>query len=529
VPGQVSQVPDAPVTQVEIPELRIDQPQVATDRETDGAWVLVHALRVSGQTRFSQSELIKAAGFTPDRSLSLSDLRRMAARITRYYNVRGYLVAQAYVPAQQVTDGSVTISVIEGRYGAVRLNNTSRLRTRMARERLKGVEAGALIQAAPLERRLLLLSDLPGVRAKATLAPGSAVGTSDLLLDVTPGHRVSGNIEASNAGSPYTGLYQGGGTVNFNEPLSIGDVASLRVLTSGKGLQYARAAYQAQAGDLTLGVAYAHFHYRLGKQFDVLDANGREDITSLYASYPLVRSYDNNLQARVELDYRVLQDRLDAFATTSDRRAEVVTVGVTGDHHDRYGGGGWDSYSLYLVTGNLDLRTPLVRTADAAAARTQGHYGKLRFSADRLQSLAGPFSVYGAVRGQVAFNNLDITEKMELGGAYAVRAYPEGEVYGDEGYVATVEGRVLLPPVKGLPGRLQLAAFYDYGQVRLNKDPWLAGDNSLSRDGAGGSVTWAENGDFLVRASYAVQLGPDATSYDPASHDQVRFELIKFF
>lgn len=529
VPGQISQLPPVPVAATAIPDIRIGQSDVATDREPAGPSVLVHSLRITGHTRFAESELIAVAGFTPDRSLSLSDLRHMARLITRYYNSRGYIVAQAYVPAQQISDGVVTISVIEGSYGAIRLDNTSHLHSGVAQGELNGLDSGDSVEAAPLERRLLLLSDLPGVQVGATLSPGAAVGTSDLLVNVTPGHRISGDVEASNAGSPYTGLYEGGGTINYNEPLGIGDVASLRVLTSGKGMQYGRASYQAQAGNLTLGAAYAYFHYRLGKQFDVLNANGSEHIASLYASYPLIRSYDNNLQARIEADYRVLQDNIDVFATTSDRRAEVVTVGLTGDHHDGIGGGGWDGYSLYFSGGNLDIRTPYVRSADALAAQTEGHYGKLRYSADRLQAVAGPFSLYGLIRGQVAFHNLDISEKMELGGAYAVRAYPEGEVYGDEGYIATAEGRLLLPPMTGLPGRLQLAGFYDYGRVWLNHRPWAAGANSLTRSGAGASLTWAQNSDFLARASYAFQLGPRATSYDPGSTGQFRFEFIKFF
>ncbi len=529
VPGQISQLPPTPVPPTVIPDIRVGQPDNAFDHEPEGASVLVRSLHISGQTRFSEGALIAAAGFTPNRSLNLSDLRHMALLITRFYNAHGFIVAQAYVPAQTIGDGVVTIAVIEGRYGAVKLDNTSRLHSGVARAALNGLDSGNIVEAAPLERRLLLLSDLPGVRVSSTLSPGSAVGTSDLLVDVTPGHGISGDVEASNAGSPYTGLYQGGGTINFNEPLGIGDVASLRVLTSGGGLQYGRASYQAQASKLTLGAAYAYFHYHLGKQFEVLDANGSEHIASLYASYPLVCSYDNNLQARIEVDYRTLQDNIVTFASTNRRRAEVVTVGLTGDHHDRIGGGGWDSYSLYVSGGNLDIRSPVAFAADAAAARTNGHYGDLRFSADRLQSIVGPFSLYGLVRGQLAFHNLDITEKMELGGAYAVRAYPEGEAYGDEGYVATAEGRLQLPRLAGLPGRFQLASFYDYGRVWLNQHPWLAGGNSLTRQGAGASLTWAQPGNFLARASYAFQLGPQATSYSPGSTGIFRFEFIKFF
>ena len=529
VPGQISQLPAAPVAAPVIPDIRIGQRDAVTDPEPAGASVVVSTLHITGQTIFAEDELIAVSGFVPGRSLNLSDLRQIAMRISRYYNARGYLVAQAYVPAQQITGGAVTITVIEGHYGTIALDNKSRLNNHVADTVLAGLQSGDIVAAAPLERRLLLLSDLPGIRVNSTLSPGTAVGTSDLLVNVKPGRGISGDIEASNAGSPYTGLYQGGGTINFNEPLGVGDVASLRFLTSGKGLQYGRASYQAQAGNLTVGAAYAYFHYRLGKQFEILDAHGSEHVASLYASYPLVRSYDNNLQARLELDHRVLRDDIGAFASNTDRRANVATVGLTGDHHDNWGGGGWDGYSLYLSVGNLDIRTPLARAADAAAARTNGGYAKLKFSADRLQTVTGPFSLYGGIRGQAAFHNLDITEKMELGGAYGVRAYPEGEGYGDEGYVATAEGRLLLPQMNGLPGRLQLAGFYDYGRVRLNHEPWLPGINTLSRSGAGASLTWAQNGNFLARASYAFRLGPQATSYSPGSTGQFRFEFIKFF
>jgi hypothetical protein len=62
----------------------------------------------------------------------------------------------------------------------------------------------------------------------------------------------------------------------------------------------------------------------------------------------------------------------------------VLTVGLAGDHHDTLGGGGWDAYALYVSGGDLDIETSAARAADAAAARTQGGYGKLSFNLDRL-------------------------------------------------------------------------------------------------------------------------------------------------
>jgi hemolysin activation/secretion protein len=165
---------------------------------------------------------------------------------------------------------------------------------------------------------------------------------------------------------------------------------------------------------------------------------------------------------------------------------------------------------------------------DAATLRTQGGYGKLRFSVDRLQTISGPFEIFAAVRGQAAFKNLDISEKMELGGAYAVRAYPEGEAYGDEGYVATLEARVWLPKLlEALPGRMQLVGFFDTGSVRFNKTQPVAGPNSATRSGAGVGLNWTDNNNFAVRVAYAQVVGPRATSA-PGS-GQFWFEVTKFF
>ena len=210
----------------------------------------------------------------------------MAAKIAAYYNRRGFIVAQAYVPAQDIGAGAVTvtIAVVEGHYGAVNLNNQTNLSNGLARYVLSGVDSGDVVENAPLERRLLLLSDIPGVRVKSTLAPGSLVGTSDLTVDVMPGQRVTGSIEADNAGNRYTGAYRVGGIVSVNNVLGHGDVASVRALTSFDGLNFFRGSYQALLGNVTLGAAYGNLHYKLGKEFKSLDARGSGE------TWPLVIS-----------------------------------------------------------------------------------------------------------------------------------------------------------------------------------------------------------------------------------------------
>jgi hemolysin activation/secretion protein len=453
----------------------------------------------------------------------------MASRIAAYYNRRGYILAQAYLPAQDIPNGAVTIAVVEGRYGRVTLRNHSRLSDGAARDVLSGLNKGDVVTSAPLERRLLLLSDLPAVQVSSTLVPGDAPGDSDLIVDLTPGHRVSGVLEADNAGSRYTGEIRGGATVNLNEIIGHGDQASLRVLTSGAGLTYLRASYQAQWHNATVGVAYSTLWYRLGKEFAPLDASGTAQVASIYASYPLIRSHDNSLNLLADFDLRTFRDKVGAASMVTDKTAQVFGGGISGDHHDRFGGGGADTYSLILTAGDLDIRTLQARVVDAATARTNGHYGKLAFYVDRQQAVAGPFSLFGAVRGQIASKNLDISEKMELGGAYGVRAYPEGEGYGDQGYVATVEGRLALPRRFVLPGRTTLFAFAETGQVDQVKSPWFAGPNRLTRSGVGVGVSWADANNFLLKVTYAARLGGARATSAPDASGRLWVQVAKFF
>jgi len=526
--GQLQQIPPAPVPDRTIPEIRIERSQARADLPDTGERILVTSLQVTGETLFSEAELVAATGFQPGAQMSLGDLRTLAGRITAYYNSRGYFVAQAYLPAQDIRDGAVTIAVVEGHYGAVTLNNTSRLSNGVASGILSGLDSGDVVANAPLERRLLLLSDIPGVGVNSTLAPGAAVGTSDLVVDIVDTRLITGSIQADNAGNRYTGEYRAGGAVNFNNITGHGDVASLRVLSSFEGMNYARASYQTQLREATVGVAYSWLGYELGEEFAALEADGTATILSAYASYPLIRSYRTNLYGLVVAEAKSFEDNIGATDFTSEKSARVLTAGLNGEHRDSFGGGGWSFFSLNASFGDLDIETDVVRAVDEITAQTNGGYQKLAYEVGRLQQIAGPVSLYGVVRGQIASKNLDSSEKMELGGAYNVRAYPEGEGFGDEGYVATLEARLTLPPWS-LPGRLQAFGFVDHGQITINKDPWAAGDNSRTLSGAGVGLTWAEVNNFMVKVSYAMKLGDEEATSAPDRDGRLWVQLSKFF
>lgn len=527
--SQLRQIPPAPLPPPNTPVFEVAPRSPEAGSETAGPAVRIATLRVTGQTLFTPQELIAASGFRAGSQLTLGDMRALAARIAAFYNGRGYFLAQAYLPAQDVSTGTLTIEVIEGRYGQVGLQNSSPISDQTAQRVLRGLDAGDIVTGAPLERRLLLLSDIPGVLVRSTLAPGGALGTSDLNVALTPGRRVTGSVEADNGGNRYTGAYRIGGQVNLNSPLGLGDRLSLRVLASTSGLAYGRAAYQAPIAALTVGVAYSHIRYELGREFQGLDADGTADVASVYASYPLIRSRDANLYALVGADMSWFEDRIGLVSSESDRISRTLDLGLSGNMRDALGGGGTTIFSLGVTYGDLDIRSPLDLAADALTARSNGGFGKAEFNLARLQALGGPLSLYTSLRGQVAFANLDSSEKMELGGAYGVRAYPEGEAYGDQGYIATVEARLALSRwTSALPGQLQLITFVDVGAVDFAHEPWFPGPNRSHRSGIGAGLDWAGPHDLLLRATYAHRLGDPATSA-PDGGGRAWFQIVKLF
>jgi len=533
--AQLLQIPPPQVQERTIPDIRIERSQAPPNPTLPGIKFLVTSLHVTGETKFSEAELIAAADFKPGGELDLADLRAMASKISDYYVQRGYFVAQAYLPAQDVSDGTVTIAVIEGHYGTIQLRNSSNLSDDVANDALEGVQSGDIVAIAPLEHSLLLLSDVPGIGVRSTLVPGASVGTSDLIVNVDPGQRVTGSIDADNAGNPYTGEYRLGGSVNFNEPLGWGDVASLRVLTSDFGspeyLNYIRGSYQGQVHNATIGVAYSWLDYRLGKQFSALDATGTANIISLYGGYPLIRSRDSNLTFLIDFDVQSFQDEVGVPYSIDDKRDLTVTPGLSGNHHDNFGGGGWFYYSAFGTFGNLDIETPSARAADLASARTDGSYFKLDGQLARLQNVVGPLSLYAQIKGQWASKNLDDSEQMELGGAYGVLAYPEGEAYADEGYVASLEARLEVPNFwERLPGQMQVFGFVDTGTVTLHTDPWAPGPNERTLSAAGAGFRWVDANDFALSVVYAHKLGDAvATSSSDYASGRVWVQLTKFF
>ena len=527
---EVPQLPTLP--RWSVPELRIQYGEVLESAK-DGAKVEIPVsfLQLVGNTVLSESELLAASGFKPG-LLTLKDLRTAAGAVASYYHQHGYVLAQVMVPAQEIdaNGGPVKLLVLEGQFGAIKLNNASSLGDKWVLNLLEGgAKPGQVVSAQTLERSLLLLSDVPGVQVQSTLMPGAEVGTSDLQMEVSPGRAFSGSIDADNEGNTYTGASRMGATLNVNNPAGHGDLLSLRAFGSESGLlQYARFDYRQPVSQGKVGLALTHMNYSLGGIYHDLAASGVGDIATLYWTYPLVRTRKSNINAQWSLDDKHFSDQQSASATSSDKTTQVVGFTMSGDWQDDWGLGATSSFAVTGSAGTLNLRSAASKAADFSTANTNGDYAKLVYSASRLQRINEVLGLFVSANGQLADKNLDISEKIELGGANGVRSYPEGEAYGDQGAVASIELRWNLPRWSLFAQDPQLIVFADAGEVTINRNNWTSDSNSRSLGAFGLGLNLLADRNFQLKLFWACKTGSSAATSSSDANSRTWLQFVKY-
>jgi hemolysin activation/secretion protein len=487
------------------------------------------SIQIVGNTAFDTETLHTLVADAEGTSLTLVQLHERVARITDYYQRHGYPLARAIIPQQVIDSGIVRIEIIEARYGKISLENTSRVHDSLLLSTLSPLQSGQAIGQGALDHALLLISDVPGAVVNGTLKPGEAVGTSDLVVNTSPGAAVAGNLAADNFGNRYTGRARLGGDVNFIDPLHLGDELSVSGLTSGGDMNYGRVAYESVLnGEGTrLGVSYSALHYRLGDPLSSLDAHGTAQVESIWLKHPLVRSADWNLYGQFQYDHLKLDDHIDASAIKTDRHLDDGVISLIGDARDTWLSGGVTSWNVSFTSGAVGFDNGAAQAADAATVQTEGHYVKWSASIYHLQNLSATTTLYLAWSGQWANENLDSSQQMIAGGPYTVRAYDMGTVSGDTGNLETAEIRRELG--SAWQGRWQAVAFIDSEQLTINKHQFVAGTSSVTLSGVGLGLRWAGPAQWVAQTYLATHMGPAPSLVESPTSVRFWVEISKGF
>ena len=505
--------------------------------------VKIAAFTFTGNTLIPENELREKVQEFVGKELNFEGLNDAATEVRAYYRLRGYFLAQAYLPEQTIHNGVVEIAIIEGRWGSIELDKKPA--TRISTKLLAGIigahlQQGGVITETGLERPLLLINDLPDATVTTELRPSETIGAANLRVNIDPGSGpLTGSVDADNHGNRFTGEYRYGFSVNWNQPAQWGDRLSLRGFTTDEHMWYGRVAYDLPVGywGTRIGVSFARFDYALSKDFAALLASGEGDVTSVYGFHSLIRTRNTNLLLNFGGESKKLIDRIQSTTpvTVTEQNIYTYKLGLVGDFRDGVFSGGLNAYSVSYTWGNLGT------TAAAAGTdtrNTQGNFDKWNFDVRRQQRLTDDASVLFSASGQIAGRNLASAEKISLGGPNGVRAYPVGEATADTGWVTQTELRYIIPGMKILGGDMTLLGFFDYGYAKINQEPArdpitnqiTDSQNIRSFSGSGLGASLGKEGNFLLKIQASWSYSGEPAQSDPAHRvPRVWMQGIKWF
>jgi len=501
------------------------------------------AFRFDGNSVITTDELSALANQWIGKTIDFKGLSTITEAVRDLYHRRGYLLAVAYLPPQQIEDGVVRIGIMEGKIGKVTVNTSSQgPRPRIGEGQVRRIIAAhvptdAAVSDAMLERPLLLVEDLIGSGVKSSLVAGAERGSADLDVELRGDPRkglITGSVELDNFGNEATGEERLHLKLDFNGLARFGDLLSFNGFVTRSNLStFGTVSYLAPIGSsgMRAGFGYGRLSYVLGQEFAALEAEGDVRLIEAFLTYPLLRSRNANLHGRVGLVRKKIESQ-SAFFNNEDIRDEGLLIQLNGD---RRSSNHAQAFVVSWTAADVSFPDEAQRQRDASdnGFKTQGWFHKLSFDAQHMQQLGPNLSLGFRGAGQYSSQNLIGAEKFSLGGSDRVRAYPTGEASGDVGWLASTEVRWTFPQMQALNYGLSVSGFYDYGTVYRNRHSSDAPavdrltPNKRSLDAYGFGLRFGREDRFMIRTDLAWP-GSKTAGFD-SDHPRVWLQSILWF
>ncbi|MCT7405362.1 ShlB/FhaC/HecB family hemolysin secretion/activation protein [Aliarcobacter cryaerophilus] len=480
--------------------------------------VFIKDFTFAGNSAISNEELKQSLKAYAGKELNFNQIQEVLAVVTKVYRDKGYFVARAYLGKQDLVknDNTLFISIIEGKYQEIKLNNNSLVNDNSLQAILDNAKSNGIINIKDIERALLLINDRNGVKvSNSVVEAGKEVGSSNLNIDTTSTKRVDGYIVSDNYGSRYTGYNRVQGLININSPFNIGDKISISGLVSnGADLKNGKIAYELPLNSYGLksDFAYTRTNYNLVEEYKSLDAKGNSSIYEAGLSYPLIRSTNENLYLKGKYYHKDMND----YMIADKYEDKSINSFVTTLEYDK-------NYSIGTlparVFANLNLTTGHLSSKNNNP--NNGNYNKVDTYISNDIYFNEIFSLNTNLTAQKVLGNknLDGSEDLTLGGPNAVKLYPYSEQSAENGYIASFELFSKLPNIASYNHKIGL--FYDMGNVYQERNLDTTFQRKTLQDiGLG---YYSSFDDFFLRTQIAWNLNSKPISSEYTNHKNSKF------
>jgi hemolysin activation/secretion protein len=478
-----------------------------------GPRFIVKEFKVTGNTLIDDVTLAPILEVGDGLEVTLGILHLIAQEINSEYATRGYVLTRAYVPEQEIENGIVTIQVVEGRLGKIEVSGNERFKEEDIQARLQPLLGDPALRESTLEKYLLGLNAIQGLKVKAVLKPGEVFGTSDLTLQTEESRTFRIAFDADNFGSRFTGEQRYGLTGEVGSLFVLGDRIYIRGVKSNEDQNYINPSYSIPIGPYgtTFSLSYIFTEFNLGGELAVLNAGGRANIFTADISHSLFQTRSSEFHLSLGGEIRNFENGL-AGAPSSDDKLRDAYLTAGGFFKDPLRARTFYNLRLQQGFSESDVSDPL-------NSRFQGRGDALvsSFDVTRYQSaFIGKNYLIMAAKGQIVSKRVLSPDQFAIGGFGSVRGYPLAEAAGDNGYFVSAELVVPFPfkmTVIKNPRKIQLDqvlsffAFLDHGKVFIKDRQPGENDKQLSGVGLGARLNVPPLGVNYPGISFSLAYG----------------------
>lgn len=503
---------------INTPEDLSTTPDVKAPVGAEKITLVLRDVNVVGAKKVPNTEVAQAYQHLIGKKITLVDVYAIANRITKIYRDHGYILSRAIVPKQEISNGVVKIQVVEGFVSAYNLQVAPDIglplqnQIRAFADKLVG---SGTLSAKNLERYLLLMNDLPGVKVRSILAPSqSVVGGADMTL-VVEQDKFNGLASVDNFGNSYLGPVRATLGGQFNSLFGSSDQINLTGLVApdhdelryiSTGIRHNIGSEGTKAGmNLSYTVTDPSLPDDLG---GLLEPEGQSFTLGFAVDHPFIRSRSFNVTGGLGFDITNNKTNyapgLAAIETEDGQRIARANGQVT--YLDGFAG-----YNIINASVSQGLEIfGSSEEGDSNLSRAEGDPGFTKFNIDatRLQRLYGPFTALFGISAQASNDPLLASEEFGFGGSDYGRGYDSSEITGDDGVAGKIELAYSGILEKKYLNDYQVYTFYDIGKV-WNQDPGAGGDDSDSAASVG----------VGTRMTFTSYLKGDAFVAAPLTHD----------
>ena len=483
-------------------------PNPATEAIEDT--ITVQKFEFKGNTAFSEAELAQATANFVGRPITFAELLNARTAVTQLYTSNGYVTSGAFIPPQSLTDGTITIEIIEGGVQEIQVEGLRRLHPGYVRERI-GLVARAPLNVPRLLEGLRLLQLDPLIKnVSAELSTGSGPGESIVIVTITEANTWSYQLTANNGRSPSVGSFRRGASLTQANLLGLGDRLTLGY-TNTDASDEINATYTLPINPRngTLSFSYSDTSSQVIEQpFSLLDIESSATNFELTYRQPLVQTATQEFALGLTATKRNSQTLF-----LEDLIGEAVGFPSPGaDQEGRIRVSALRFFQEWTQRGAKEvfaLRSQFNFGLDIFNATTNDDQPDSRFFSWRGQAqwvrLLAPDTLL-LIRGdmQLADQQLLPIEQFGLGGQRSVRGYRQDVLLTDNGAFASAEVRLPILRIPKWDGVLQLTPFLDWGITWNNGNAEDPDPSNLAAIGLG--LQWQQGERITARLDWGIPL-----------------------